>query len=109
MYVVYSAPDAPTVRIIKGILEQRGIRTLVRGERRQGVADVDSAADAWVELFVLKMQDVPVARNVVEEVVSAQPTPDGEPWVCTACGESIEGQFATCWNCGADREERTQP
>ena len=25
------------------------------------------------------------------------------PWVCARCGERLEGQFAQCWNCGADR------
>lgn len=23
-------------------------------------------------------------------------------WVCTACGERIEGGFEQCWNCSAD-------
>lgn len=102
MYVVYSAPDAATVHLLKGILDQRGIRTIVRGEFLQGgVAPVE----AWVELFVLKMQDVPEAKKIVEEVISMQSTPEGDAWVCPECGESIEGQFSMCWNCGAEREE----
>jgi rubrerythrin len=24
-------------------------------------------------------------------------------WLCTSCGENIEGQFSECWNCGHDR------
>ncbi|MFH1699414.1 MAG: hypothetical protein ABIE07_02405 [Candidatus Zixiibacteriota bacterium] len=24
-------------------------------------------------------------------------------WICSNCGEKVEGQFGTCWNCGADR------
>lgn len=102
MYVVYSAPDAATVHLLKGILDQRGIRTIVRGEFLQGGV---APTEGWVELFVLKMQDVPEAKAVVEEVVSAEPTPEGEPWTCPGCGESIEGQFSTCWNCGTERGE----
>ncbi len=24
-------------------------------------------------------------------------------WLCTACGESVDGPFEQCWNCGALR------
>ncbi len=106
MYVVYSAPDAATVHIVKGILDQRGIRTIVRGENLQGAAGGVAPIDAWVELVVLRMQDVPVAKSVVEEVVREQPASDDEPWKCPACGETIEGQFGACWNCGTERGER---
>ena len=27
----------------------------------------------------------------------------GERWRCAQCGESLEGQFTECWNCGASR------
>jgi hypothetical protein len=27
-------------------------------------------------------------------------------WACAGCGESIEGQFSECWNCGRDRSGR---
>lgn len=27
----------------------------------------------------------------------------GEPWTCAACGERLEGQFDSCWRCGAER------
>lgn len=29
-------------------------------------------------------------------------------WKCTTCGESLEHQFDTCWNCGAQRPENIQ-
>jgi hypothetical protein len=32
----------------------------------------------------------------------AQPVPGGS-WRCSRCGESLEPQFAACWNCGAMR------
>lgn len=105
MYVVYSAPDATTVHIVKGILDQRGIRTIVRGELLQGAAGGIAPIDAWVELVVLKMQDVPVAKAIVQEVVREQPATQSASWVCPDCGESIEGQFGACWNCGAERRE----
>ena len=31
--------------------------------------------------------------------------PDPQPWTCPTCGETIEGQFAECWNCAADGVE----
>jgi hypothetical protein len=32
------------------------------------------------------------------------PNPAG-PWSCPGCGETLEGQFTECWNCGAARPE----
>jgi hypothetical protein len=106
MYVVYSAPDAATVHIVKSILDQRGIRTIVRGEHLQGASGGIAPIDAWVELVVLKMQDVPEAKQVVAEVVNrSEGDPSGEPWTCPECGEMIEGQFGACWNCGTERQD----
>jgi len=28
-----------------------------------------------------------------------------ESWCCTSCGETLEGQFTTCWNCGSARPD----
>jgi hypothetical protein len=103
MYVIYSAPDAATVHIVKGILDQRGIRTIVRGEHLQGASGGVAPIDAWVELVVLKMQDVPEAKAVVAEVISTQEVEPGEAWTCPRCGETIEAQFGACWSCGMER------
>lgn len=103
MYVIYSAPDAATVHIVKGILDQRGIRTIVRGEHLPGASGGIAPIDAWVELVVLKMQDVPEAKQVVQEVVSADVQTSEDPWTCPECGEAIEGQFGACWSCGTEK------
>jgi hypothetical protein len=103
MYVVYSAPDATTVHIVKGILDQRNIRTIVRGEHLQGASGGIAPIDAWVELVVLKMQDVPEAKAVVAEVVGAEEPSRQDSWTCPECSEVIEGQFGACWNCGFER------
>ena len=31
-----------------------------------------------------------------------------DSWVCPACGEKSEGQFSSCWKCGADRSADTK-
>jgi hypothetical protein len=103
MYVVYSAPDATTVHIVKGILDQRNIRTIVRGEHLLGASGGIAPIDAWVELVVLKMQDVPEAKAVVQEVISRHRQETGANWTCPECNEVIEGQFGACWNCGFER------
>jgi hypothetical protein len=32
-----------------------------------------------------------------------EPTGDDETWTCPSCGERIDGQFTSCWNCSAAR------
>ena len=47
------------------------------------------------------------AADALRGLVSMGKTPlaPGQPqdaWHCEGCGESIEGQFRQCWNCGRD-------
>lgn len=34
---------------------------------------------------------------------------EGKSWQCNACGESVESQFDTCWQCGCDEQGDADP
>lgn len=39
------------------------------------------------------------AKTVLEEFLSSPPDPQTD-WCCPTCGETVEGGFDVCWNCG---------
>lgn len=129
MKLVYVAVDLARAEIIRGMLADAGIRAIVEGEMLQAaVGDVPFTA-AYPRISV-DDADFDAARRVIAdsgvdappkkcakcgydirglseprcpECGEPFPAPEQfEPWTCPTCGESIEGQFAACWQCGAD-------
>ena len=52
---------------------------------------------ALPEVWVLDDAQLEAARGLLGEIRRA---PDRH-WVCTSCGERVDGPFEQCWNCGA--------
>jgi len=95
--LVYLARNPLDAQVVRGALESRGIETQVRGESLWGVrgglpVSADTAPSVWVsdadEEAALKL----IARRRLPLAALA-------PWVCSRCGEEIEGQFDSCWRC----------
>jgi hypothetical protein len=98
---VYSAPILASVSQIRHMLEMNGIECEIRGEFRSGGAGEIPATEAWPELWVIDPAQAAEAIAIVEDALKEAGGGDtGTPWRCVTCGESVEAQFATCWNCG---------
>ena len=80
---------------------ERGIACLVRNRHLAGGVGELPPNEVWPQLWVTDDDDIPAAERLIEELLGlhAEPAPD---WRCPRCGETIEGQFAACWNCGAE-------
>jgi hypothetical protein len=52
-------------------------------------------------LWVIDEEVLPRARLLLEGWL--QGGDRDEPWVCSGCGERLEGQFGGCWKCGRER------
>ena len=99
---VHTARHPAEAHLVKGMLEAEGIRATVLGDQLYG---------AYGELPVLPtvwVLDETLARHADALVVdflrgAAAQRHRGERWTCAHCGESLEGQFTDCWNCGASR------
>lgn len=107
MIEVYSSPDPARVGFFRSLLEDAGIRTFFRNEFVSG-------AEVAVPIFfpaicVLDEEDEPRAREIIRSQEAPSVSTAGPDWKCTACGESVPGEFAQCWNCSADHPEPTFP
>jgi len=128
MIKVYSAETALETNLVRGLLEQNGIKAIVQGEQLLSArGELPFTPDVSPSVWVRK-EDGPAAFSLIEENYNRSVNPTtckqcgydlrgspgpacpecGRPftkspsWVCPACGESIEGQFTACWNCPED-------
>ncbi len=51
------------------------------------------------ELWVMDNDQYEQAMTLIKENLPTSPSPT--TWKCANCGEQLEGQFTSCWRCGA--------
>jgi hypothetical protein len=70
------------------------------------IATASARKAARQEIFALNEAQIDRAREIAARFVAGEPLVDPKTyksWRCTACNELIEGQFDSCWKCGAQR------
>ncbi len=98
---IHNARHATDAHLIRGFLESCGIATVIRGEWLAGgfgelpvdVCSVWITDDARFE----------EADRLVQKFLQGRLAADGAAWRCPQCGETSEGQFTACWQCGTAR------
>ncbi|MDP1675159.1 MAG: DUF2007 domain-containing protein [Burkholderiales bacterium] len=100
---VHNARHGAEAHLIRGYLESHGIQAVVRG---------DLLAGGWGELpvdlcavWVSNDAQFEEAERLMRDFLIGAPARihGAEGWHCPGCGESIEGQFTACWQCGRER------
>jgi hypothetical protein len=97
---IVASPNSAELGLLKSRLEAEGIPCHIRNEQ---VAQVIPTTAFAGELCVLDEADYPRAMKLYEGWQQT-PTESQQPWTCLRCGEKLEGQFASCWKCGAGRD-----
>lgn len=106
MQKVYAHPDIGMVHLAKNALANHGIEAIIKGEHLASVAGGGSAwNEAWVELWVEDDAQAHEAARIIDEATLPDGATDDAPWTCPSCVETVEAQFAVCWNCGHEQPE----
>ncbi len=107
MQEVYTARDVVDARLMKELLESRGVRAVARGEPLS-ILGINIPLGRVFPSVLVDETDFARARQIVDEFIQSleqeQGKDDAEPWTCPQCGENLEGQFRECWSCGAGRD-----
>lgn len=110
MKEVFRSSDAGRVGLYQSILADAGIGTFVRNSSTQQTL-VHSAMVAffplpefWPALCVVDDADYPEAMTLLRSVNEPASAARAD-WQCAGCGETVPGNFDTCWNCQRPREE----
>ncbi len=112
MQNVYTARDGMEAHYVRGLLEQAGVNALVLGESLGAArGDLPMTQQTLPSVWVSDDEIEPAMKVVNAYLTTTDQDGNGtlfepaagEPWTCESCGEQVEGQFAVCWNCGAER------
>jgi len=101
---VHNARHAAEAHLVRGYLESHGITAIVRGEfLTGGIGELPADICAvWLEDDAAYERADQLVREFLRGTAALRA---GAPWACTHCGETLEGQFTECWNCGAGRPD----
>jgi len=92
------------VGMLQSIIERAGIQHEVRNDATSASYPV---GPFFPELWILRDEDFARAVELLK-AWRATPSTTQRPWNCPSCGESLEGQFASCWKCGTVRGSETK-
>ncbi len=104
MKMLFSSPQGPVVGLLKNLLDKAGIPCEVRNENAYSNFP---GAVFYPELWILNDDDFSKASEI-RDTLRGSSSENLRPWICSVCGEESEGQFNSCWNCGADRDAATR-
>jgi hypothetical protein len=99
---IYSAKDPLMVGHLKNVLATFGIHCVARNLDLISAAGELPPIECWPELWVVDEAKAARAKGILKRTLAPLASVK-RAWVCGGCGETIEGQFAECWNCGRDR------
>jgi len=87
---------------LKNVLATFGIRCIARNLDLSSAAGELPPIECWPELWVIDDDKVAKAKSILKKTLAPLESVK-KSWLCSGCGETIEGQFSECWNCGRDR------
>ena len=102
MTEIFVHADLTQLAHCQSLLEEAGIESFIRNETTHdliaGLPDPLRQPSLWVT----DDANAGRARELLRDVESAgkSDTPD---WKCPQCGETVPGNFGTCWKCEAQR------
>ncbi len=82
---------------IRNLLQEAGIRTVLRNEFAGGGIGDLPAFDTWPELWVEDDSDFERAQVILQEIEGET---SGSDWYCRGCQELNYASFQLCWKCG---------
>jgi hypothetical protein len=105
MKLVFKANDIPEAHFVRGLLESHGLAVTVRGEDLWGTRGEVPFTETWPTVWVEDDAQENEALTLIDTYQSgrADPGPRGLMWTCPACGQQLEPQFTSCWQCGTER------
>jgi len=94
---LYSSFDSILVNHLKNILTSHQIHCMIKHELLAGAAGELPPTECWPELWVKETQ-LEQAHQIITQALEQQKE-NLPAWICSRCGEEIEGQFTACWQC----------
>lgn len=92
-----TAPNLAIATLWADLLRQGGVDASVQRAFASGIAGEIPPDQSQPEVWVHDDAQLERARTLLHELEHGAE----RHWLCSACGESVDGPFEQCWNCGA--------
>lgn len=89
--------------LLQELLRREGINCLIRNEQLFSAMGEIPFLECYPELWVVDNEVYPRARLLLDNWLK-ETDDKADTWTCPTCGETHEGQFGACWQCGSRRE-----
>jgi len=86
------------VEQVRATLASAGIDCVVKHRDLRPLAGPVPFVECWPEVWVLDEAQADEAEALVRDTTTA-PSSSGDTWTCGQCGQLLERQFTSCWNC----------
>jgi hypothetical protein len=97
MKLLYSTSDIRGIGVVRSALDDAGIAYEIQNDTIPY-----PGAIFYPEIWVVEDNEFARAREL-RDAVTRLPAEPQSSWTCPSCGEQLEGQFGSCWKCGANR------
>jgi hypothetical protein len=102
MQRLYQAGDRIEAQLLSDFLNRHLVDNVVFGDYLSGAIG-ELPADIYPSVWIVHDQDLPRARDLLQDFLADSRREPATSWVCHGCGELVEGSFEICWHCGHER------
>jgi len=95
---LYEAADRFEAQRVVDFLQDHQIPAVILGDYLSG-ASGELPANIFPAVWLVEESHWYRANTLLEKFLSPPPDAQSE-WCCRGCGETVEGGFEVCWNCG---------
>jgi hypothetical protein len=107
MHVLHSAKNPAEAHLLKALLADAGIESMVLNEMLQMAQGEFGLAPASApQVALLDARDEPRATAILMDLLARSGSGEqetGAEWICGGCGEANGSLFELCWQCQAVR------
>ena len=104
MKKVFEYPTPLEVGLFDSILQSSGISTVIKNQNLSSLAGDVPFTTVFPELWVVDDNDYDQAVALLQSFQQERLAPStASDWTCAHCGESVPGNFDTCWHCETPR------
>ena len=104
MKEIFVHPDLTQMAHCRSILEEAGIECFIRNEESHDLIAGLPDLMRQPSLCVTDDANAERARELLREFESVGKG-DATDWKCPQCGETVPGNFGSCWKCDALRPQ----
>ena len=102
MKKIYCSDDLVMAGYLKSLLDADGIECFIKNQYLTGGRGDLPLNECWPEIWITQDETFSHAMKIITSAITAPDHVVQSNWDCI-CGETIEGQFDSCWNCGKDK------